>query len=239
MSLNFAHRGFSAKYPENTMLAFRKAREAGADGIELDVQLSRDGEVMIMHDETLKRTCAKKGLLKDYTAAELRRMNAAHGWDCGFQPIPTLREYFSWVCATDLITNIEMKTSAIRYPGIEEKVIGLIREFRLADQVILSSFKHETIRRMQALMPELRYGYLMDSWAEDVLDYLKQNHLWSFHPNAARLNEALIRALHREGIRICCYTVNEIAAAKRLQAEGVEVIISNECEMMHDILYGA
>lgn len=104
MSLGFAHRGFSGKYPENTMLAFEKALEAGCDGIELDVQLSKDGVVMILHDESLKRTTGAGGYIWQYTKNELEKFE-----------IPTLREYFELVKQEAIITNIELKTGINPY----------------------------------------------------------------------------------------------------------------------------
>ena len=109
----FAHRGFSGEYPENTMLAFRKAYETGCDGIELDVQLTKDGVPVIMHDETIDRTTDGKGNLRDYTYEQLCRFDCSGKFagKYGFQQIPTLREYLEWVKDTGLITNIELKNS--------------------------------------------------------------------------------------------------------------------------------
>ena len=109
---NFAHRGFSGKYPENTMLAFQKAYEAGADGIELDVQLTKDGQVVVIHDEKVDRTTNGTGLVRDYTLEELRKLDASYIYtgEMGFNPIPTFEEYCAWVAGTDLVTNIELKT---------------------------------------------------------------------------------------------------------------------------------
>ncbi len=119
MTKNFAHRGFSGKYPENTMLAFRKAVEEGVDGIELDVQLTKDGEVVIIHDETIDRTTDGKGLVVSYTYDELRKFDASFKFrgQCGFNPIPTLREYFELVKDKNLVTNIELKTGLNEYFG--------------------------------------------------------------------------------------------------------------------------
>ena len=132
-----AHRGMSGTYPENTMLAFRKAYEAGADGIELDVHLSKDGEVMIMHDESLERTTGVGKLLAECTRAELERINAGKTKDdsFGFTPIPSLEEYLSWVKDTGLYTNIELKTAPLYYPGIEEKTLDLIGRKHTAEQI--------------------------------------------------------------------------------------------------------
>ena len=120
-----AHRGFSGAYPENTMLSFQKAVEYGADGIELDVHLSKDGELMIIHDESLKRTTGIDGFVFDYTRSELERINAGKtkNDEFGFTPIPSLEEYLSMIKGTGLYTNIELKTAPVCYPGIEEKTI--------------------------------------------------------------------------------------------------------------------
>lgn len=99
MAKNFAHRGFSGKYPENTMLAFKKAIESGVDGIELDVQLTKDGEVVIIHDETIDRTTDGKGLVSSYTYEELSKFDASFIYrnQIEFNKIPTLREYFELI----------------------------------------------------------------------------------------------------------------------------------------------
>ena len=142
MIKNFAHRGFSGKYPENTMLAFEKAIEVGADGIELDVQLTKDGEIVIIHDETIDRTTDGKGYVIDYTYEELSKFEASYIYrgKVGFNKIPTLKEYFELVKDLDFITNIELKTGINEYLGIEEKVYQLIKEYKLEKKVIISSF---------------------------------------------------------------------------------------------------
>ena len=99
---NFAHRGFSGKYPENTMLAFRKALECGADGIEMDVQLTKDGELVVIHDERVDRTTNGTGNVRDYTLEELQKLDASYIYseEVGFQTIPTFDEYCRWVAGT-------------------------------------------------------------------------------------------------------------------------------------------
>ena len=109
----FAHRGFSGRYPQNTMLAFQKALESGCDGIELDVQLTKDGEVVIIHDEYLDDLTDFTGNVRDYTLGELKSCNAGGKWQeaYGFQPIPTFEEYCEWASGNSLITNVEIKSS--------------------------------------------------------------------------------------------------------------------------------
>ena len=149
MSKIFAHRGFSGKYPENTMLAFKKAVEIGCDGIELDVHLTKDNVLVIIHDEDIKRTANGQGLVRDMTFEELRRFDYSAGFKgvYGFNEIPTLREYFELVKDTDIITNIELKTGIFEYPTIEQRVIDMIREFGLEKKIILSSFNHYSVLR--------------------------------------------------------------------------------------------
>ena len=132
----FAHRGYSGKYPENTMLAFREAEKVGADGIELDVQLTKDGQIVIIHDETLNRTTNGKGYVKDYTLAELKALDASviKGTEFSPQRIPTLEEYCDWVKGTGLVTNVELKSSIVYYPELEEKTAEMIKAFGLEDR---------------------------------------------------------------------------------------------------------
>ena len=127
----FAHRGFSGRYPQNTMLAFQKALESGCDGIELDVQLTKDGEVVIIHDEYLDDLTDFTGNVRDYTLGELKSCNAGGKWQevYGFQPIPTFEEYCEWASGNSLITNVEIKSSVYYYEELEKKTMELIERF--------------------------------------------------------------------------------------------------------------
>lgn len=140
----FAHRGFSGRYPQNTMLAFQKALESGCDGIELDVQLTKDGEVVIIHDEYLDDLTDFTGNVRDYTLGELKSCNAGGKWQetYGFQPIPTFEEYCEWASGNSLITNVEIKSSVYYYEELEKKTMELIERFGLKERIIISSFNH-------------------------------------------------------------------------------------------------
>lgn len=154
------HRGYSSRYPENTILAFQKAVESGADGVELDVHLTRDGEVVVIHDERVDRTTDGVGYVKDHSLAELRRLNAAYGWRTAPQRIPTLEEYLELIAPTGMKSNIELKTGLFDYEGMEEKVWNQICRFGLENRVILSSFHAQTLLRVKALAPEAPCGLL-------------------------------------------------------------------------------
>ena len=134
--LNIAHRGYSGKFDENTMIAFRKAIEYKADGIETDVQLSKDNVPVIIHDETLDRTTDGTGYVKDYTLAELKRFRTKSG-----EEIPTLEELLELVADSNLeVLNLELKNSIFPYEGLEEKVLDMIDKYNLKEKIIIFKF---------------------------------------------------------------------------------------------------
>lgn len=203
--LNIAHRGFRSRYPENTMLAFRKAVEEGCHGIEFDVHLSKDGEAVIIHDETLDRTTDGFGLVAEKTYNELKSLNAVkpHPETAEFAGIPSLREYFSYIAQHPaIISNIELKTGIFVYEGIEQTVYRLMKEFELIDRCIVSSFNHESILRMKAIDSAVQCGLLVDSWLIHPEKYVKELGIECYHPPAYCLTPQLIQALHNEHIKV-------------------------------------
>lgn len=229
MSKIFAHRGFSGKYPENTMLAFEKAVEIGVDGIELDVHLTKDGEIVIIHDEDIRRTCDGEGLVKDMTAEELRKFDASATFRgvYGFCGIPTLREYFELVKDTDIVTNIELKTGVYEYEGIEQKVTDLVREFGLEEKIIYSSFNHFTVKRCEKIAPEIKRGFLSGDWLVDFGKYTKERNVQCCHPWHITLSKEVIEEMHSAGCEINTWTVNEYDDICRLAEWGVDSLIGN------------
>lgn len=192
--LNFAHRGFKGKYPENTMLAFEKAVEIGADGIEFDVHLSKDGELVIIHDETLERTTDGKSLVCEKTLEDLKKLNASKLYpDCEIQRIPTLREYFEFAKDKEIITNIELKNSIIDYEGIEEKVYRLIEEFGLAEKIIISSFNHESLVKFKNIDPNIKCGVLESSRLYKPWEYVKNLGCEYYHPMNFVVDDELVK----------------------------------------------
>lgn len=226
----YAHRGYSGKYPENTMLAFRKAIEVGADGVEMDVQLSKDGEVVVIHDETLDRTTTGKGYVKDYALAEMKQFNAAKGREdqFGFQEIPSFDEFCIWLKETHAIANIELKSSIIYYPELESKCLEIIRRYNLEKQVIISSFNHMSLVRVQQLAPEIPLGALVER--EGLMNagyYGKQFGFKYYHPDFCLLNEEAVKECKRNGVGINVWTVNDLAAFEQLMEWNVDGIITN------------
>lgn len=231
MTMIFAHRGFSGYYPENTMLAFAKtAEETKADGIELDVQLTRDGELVIMHDETLDRTTNGSGFLKDYTLAQLKELSVGVNVKGFFprQTIPTVREFFDFLKGTSLITNIELKTGVFPYEGIEEKLLNLVSEYGLEEQIWYSSFNHYTIARIQKINPEAQCGLLMDTWLRNVGAYAAGCHAATVNAcSAFCCMPGIPDELHTYGIGMQAWTPNDADLMRRLIANNVDSLITN------------
>jgi glycerophosphoryl diester phosphodiesterase len=157
----WAHRGASAKAPENTMEAFRLAHEMKADGIELDVGLTRDGELVVTHDETIDRCSDGSGRIIDMTLAQLREYDFSCGMP-GFSDvrIPTLKEVLEWLKDTDLLLNIDIKSGCAMYAGIEAKLVVLVHTMGLQDRVIYSSFNPFSLILVRKLDPQAKIGLI-------------------------------------------------------------------------------
>ena len=167
----WAHRGCSQRYPENTLLAFKKAVEIkNLTGIELDIQLTRDGQMVVIHDERVDRTTEGIGCVKDYTLTELKRLHI-YADEAPSQFIPTMDEVFDVMekgIKTGMKLNIELKTGVCPYPGIEEKIVELVYKRGFQKSVVYSSFSALSLERIRKLDPAAETGVL-DSRVSDCL----------------------------------------------------------------------
>ena len=228
--LNLAHRGFSGRYPENTMEAFEAALAVeGCDGIENDVHLTKDGELVIIHDETIDRTCNNgTGWIRDYTLEELRQFDMSAGFpEQGFHHLPTLREYMELVKDKDIITNIELKTGILTYPGIEEKTLEMIREYDLSERVLISSFNHFSVVHFKELAPDIKCGFLSYNWMFDMGEYTKKHGVECYHPLFQNMTDEYIVELKEHGVEVNVYEVNEPEDVREMLRVGVDGIIGN------------
>ena len=145
----------------------------------------------------------------------------------GFCGIPTLREYFELVKDTDIITNIELKTGIFEYPTIEQRTIDMIREYGLEDKIILSSFNHFTVKRCEKIAPEIKRGFLSESWLIDYGKYTAAQNVQCCHPIHCSLTKEIVDEMHSAGCEINTWTVNEYKDIERLSALGVDALIGN------------
>lgn len=226
----WGHRGASALMPENTLRSFQKAEEDHADGVELDIQLTKDGQIVVCHDETIDRTSDGKGYVKDYTLEELRHFNfnKTHP-EVKHADIPLMKEVFELLKPGNLTINIELKTGVFDYPGIEEKIIALTHEEGFENRVIYSSFNHYSILRIQELDPEAKTAFLYADGALDMPAYGHKHHVQALHPDKCNLRYPdFMEQCRLYGLDVNVWTVNEEADIRMCLDYGVHGIIGND-----------
>lgn len=235
--LIWAHRGASGYAPENTIVAFEEAIKQGADGFELDVQLTKDGKLVVIHDERIDRTSDGTGWVKDYTFDELREFNfnKTHP-EFKHADIPLLEEVYELVKDTDLTINVEIKTGIIFYPGIEKKILELTKRMGMEKRVIYSSFNHQTCVNMRQLAPDAAIGFLYADGPLGICEYAKKYGMNSIHPALYNLQfPDLMPKAMENGLKVNVWTVNErehIVMACKLN---VNAIITNYPDVALDI----
>ena len=226
MSTIYAHRGASGHAPENTLEAFQLAIQMGADGIELDVHLSSDGELMVIHDETVDRTTNGSGLVSSKTLAELKQLDASKGMD-GYAgaKIPTLAEVYDLIRDTNLLVNVEIKTDNIQYSDIEKKCLALETEKGMQGRVLYSSFNHYTLANVVALDPEAKTGLLYMSGLYQPWEYAKFAGAKYIHPFLRNLLlPGLAEGCRENGIGINLWTVNDEQTMRACLKQNIGII---------------
>ncbi|WP_342387866.1 glycerophosphodiester phosphodiesterase [Salinicoccus bachuensis] len=233
-TLNIAHRGASGYAPENTMAAFDKALEMKADYIEIDIQLSRDGEVVLMHDAMVDRTTDGSGRIDAFTLEELKQLDAGSwfGPQYAGEQIPTLEEILdAYRGKTGIL--IEIKNPS-QHPGIEERLAAALEE-RSMDKpnngkIIVQSFDHGSIEYFNELLPNVTTGVLVGYDAEGISDeQLAQFSTYAdyVNPNHQMVDENLVSQIHHHGMKIAPYTINDQSRINELMDYGVDGIISD------------
>ena len=224
------HRGYSGAYPENTLLSFQKAIEYKADGVELDVHLSKDGEMVVCHDEDMYRTYGKHALIKDETLNEMREY-ASMG-----QRIPTLKEVFE-ILPTSAIIDVEIKTNIIHYKDLEKNVLSLINDNN-PTRVWLSSFNHSSLVKIREIDKNVKLGML---FGEEHLKTLKESmklslkigvfsyNIPTYAASVEGFDDFLIFA-RSNGVKIVFWDSNTVKDFDFAQKREAYAIITNEVE---------
>lgn len=232
----WAHRGASGwdkQYaPENTMPAFERAINMGADGIETDVQLTKDGILVLCHDERLEMVSDGCGWLKDYTLAELRGFSFSKTHpEFGKTEIPTLEDLLYLLRDTDLELNLELKTGAIYYDGLEEKTIELVHDMGMDERVIYSTFNHYSLKKAmeydRAKEYGARFGVLSGDLIGKAADYVQALGADAYHPSYTQMKEFALKECHEKGIKVHLWTIDMKSEIKRWADLGVDAIITD------------
>ncbi len=221
----FAHRGASGTHPENTMAAFEAAVRLGADGIELDVQMTKDGEIVIIHDETVNRTTNGKGAIERMTYAEIAELDAGSWFHPKFEGerILTLDEFLTWATGNTMQINIELKTNKVPYYGIEQKVLELIDIYNMRGRVIISSFNSESVGRVIELDPYIAVAGLVWRIPREAVRAAKKLGLTALHTQVSfALSEHGKEAIN-SGMLLRLYTINDVKEWNRVKRSGVPV----------------
>ncbi|MEL7609426.1 MAG: glycerophosphodiester phosphodiesterase [Bacillota bacterium] len=225
----YAHRGASGYAPENTIAAFRRAIDMGADGIELDVHLSRDGRLVVIHDETVDRTSNGRGYVRDKTLKELRELDFSFGVD-GFagEKIPTLEEVYALLTPTGLKINVEIKSDIVLYPGIESALVELQKQAGMAGRILYSSFNHYSLRTLRSFDPGCKIGLLYSGILADPWVYAKYMDANALHPQfRALLMPGLFENCLKEGLELNVWTVNTPEYLEKCIGAGCTAVITN------------
>lgn len=236
--INFAHRGASFNYPENTMLSLKEGIKSGANGLEIDVHKTKDNKLVVIHDEDVERTYLGRGLVKDFNLDELiklknRKKLFTDNIDCH---IPTLEEVLELIKGKDITLNIELKTDEIHYRGIESDVISLINEYKLNKQIILSSFNHDSIKIAKRLDSSIKIGILYDKPIEDVIKYAKELEVDAIHPDLRLVSRELIQEAHENNLKVNIYTVNNPIYMRLLIKNKADGLFTDYPELLREIL---
>ncbi|HEY76792.1 MAG TPA: glycerophosphodiester phosphodiesterase [Thermoflexia bacterium] len=241
-TLNIAHRGASAVAPQNTLAAFRRAAELGADGVELDVRLSADGVPVVIHDAVVDHTTDGTGRVADLPLTALKELDAGSWFDPAFagERIPTLDEVFEEVGRT-LLINVELKPEPGRDRGVAEAVIRRIERHGLADRVLLSSFDPFILRRARRLAPQIPLGFLYETAPLSRLARLLARAMpglrtAAIHPHWRLIRPSTVQRAHNRGRRVIAWTVDTPDAMRHLIGWGVDGIITNYPDQLREVL---
>ena len=234
----WAHRGASAYAPENTLLAFETAIKHNADGVELDVQLTKDGELVVIHDEKIDRTSNGNGFVKDYNLSELKKFNFNRSFpQYGCVPIATLEEVYELLKPTNLTINVELKTGIIFYEGIEEKLINLAAKMNIEHRIIYSSFNHYSLLNLRKLKTDTKIGLLFQDIFVNIPDYAVKLGADALHPAGYILQlHKFIEESKEKNLKLHVWTVDDEVHIKRCKELGIDAVITNKPDVARRII---
>jgi len=238
MNICMAHRGWSGKAPENTMAAFQMAFDhPDVQAIECDVQLTKDGIPVVIHDFTIDRTTNGSGWVKEYTYEDLAKFDAGSWFDPGFagQKIPRLEDVLL-AAHGNCRVNLELKTAGDLYPGLEKVVVDLITRLGMEKEVCLTSFDHEMIKKVRAIDSQIPTGLIISGLPLLIEEQLKEAGASILSMDYNFLTQAFVEKLARHGITIIAWTVNELEQIQKLKKMSSSIqICTNFPEHIFDI----
>jgi len=225
----WGHRGAYHHAPENTISSFKKAIELGADGVEFDVQLTKDGEVVVIHD--VDRVSNGTGMVKDYTLSDLKKINFNKRGisEPYFMEIPTLDDVLQLLATTSLTINIELKTGIVYYEGIEQKTVDIVNRHGFADRVLYSSFNHYSIQNVKEYEPTANTALLCGGGIIVTGEQCEKIGAVALHPSIHQIRyPGLIEDSHKRGVKIHVWAVESEEDFNYAKDHGVDAVIVND-----------
>lgn len=236
----YGHRGASQYAPENTFAAYKKAIEMGADGIEIDIHKSKDGHLIVCHDERVDRTTNGKGYIKDLTLEEINSLDGGSWFSEEFrgEKIPLLEEVLEFVKKENILLNIELKNGPIFYDGIEEDLIELVKAFNLVEHTIISSFNHYSLNHIKNIDKQFKIGILYIAGMIEPWEYARKVGASYIHPLYLTINEEVVLKSQKNGIKVNTFTVNieeEIELMQSFKVDGIITDCPDVCKKVFHI----
>ncbi|MFF2481725.1 glycerophosphodiester phosphodiesterase family protein [Paenibacillus sp. NPDC058071] len=235
----WAHRGASAYAPENTMAAFELAVQQHADGLDITIHRTKDGEIVVIHDDKIDRTSNGTGDVADYTLAELQMFNFNAGFEEQYPTaeIPTLRQVLEFVKTHGLELNIEENVifSDHDRAAISLDAAKLVQDHGLTERVSFSSFNHQSMARIKQSVAEIQTGLLYLEGLYNGEEYAKTANASALHSFFISVTPEMVSQAHNAGVRIHAWTVNEVAAVKSMIDAGADVIITDCPDICADL----
>jgi len=235
----WGNRGAFDYAPENTLTGFQLAVDMGADGIEFDVHLTRDGEVVVIHDETVDRTSDGRGHVKDFTLSHIKKLNFNRKGITKAKTIeiPTLAEVFELLKPTSVTISIKLKTGNIYYEGIEAKALETVRKYDMLDRTIWSSFNHYSIQKIKHMEPSAETALMCTGEILVTGEQCEKIGAAALHPNIKQLHYiGLIEDCHSRGIKVRTWTVNEADEIKLAWYLGADCVCTNRINYVKETI---
>ncbi|MGV6978615.1 glycerophosphodiester phosphodiesterase [Bacillus toyonensis] len=245
---NIAHRGASAYAPEHTIAAYKLGQQLKGDYIEIDLQMTKDGHLLAMHDETVNRTTNGKGLVKEHTLEEMKQLNVGSFFNEKYPnlakkefenaKVPKLKEIIE-MFGHNANYYIETK-SPDEYPGMEEKLLEIIKYYQISDKVIIQSFSEESLQKIHSLHANIPLVQLLSYQKSVQLNELEiekyKTYCIGLGMNYKYIDSAYVKKIKKHGLEVHSFTVDNEKDMKKLLSWGVDGMFTNYPDRLHSIL---
>ncbi len=224
------HRGAKGLAPENTIASMKEAIKYNVDLIEIDVQLSKDGKVIVMHDATVDRTTDGTGYVKDLTSSEIKKLDAGVKFNPKFknEKVPFLEEVIEFLKNyPNVRLNIEIKNGPVFYPKIEEKVAEIINDYNYHNSAIVSSFDHIALKNIKEIDSRIYTGLLFMSRLYNLEKYVEELQLSAIHPMWFYLTEDIVKSMHKNDIAVNTWIIDDMSLYKKFASIGIDSFGTN------------